>query len=287
MRSNDPVDVAIVGQGDLDLVLEARARDPRRGKALLFLRQGDAGDVATIVRRRELGEAAPAAADLQQPVAGLQVQAVGHAAIFRQLAVGQLLMRLGKDRRGIGHGGVEPQAIEIVAQIVMVRDVAARSGPRVGPQQVPQPMPGAHDCEAAQRLRHGGLVARRQFDQRRQIRAVPVARQVGFGEPDIAAGEKAAHGARSFDPQGRMRPRLGGGEGLGSAIGADQSELPDHQMANRARQRPHPQSRNRPPGRDSLGLTQPAGRPALAHAAPPRTERWSRGDRAPWGGRRA
>jgi hypothetical protein len=59
------------------------------GEFLLLLRQRDAGDLAAIGAGGEFGEAAPAAADLQHLVAGLQLQAVRHAAIFRRLGLGE------------------------------------------------------------------------------------------------------------------------------------------------------------------------------------------------------
>ena len=83
--SNRPCDVAIVGEPDL-AVGQAGAGQPRLGERLLLGRQGQAGDVDAIVARRDLGEPAPAAAYLEQALAGLQVEPVEQSRFLRACA---------------------------------------------------------------------------------------------------------------------------------------------------------------------------------------------------------
>ena len=77
--------------------------------------------------RREFGEAAPAAADLENALARLHARAFGEEAIFACLGGGKIIVSRREDSRGIGHRVVEPGLVESVAQIVMSADILSRT----------------------------------------------------------------------------------------------------------------------------------------------------------------
>jgi hypothetical protein len=88
------------------------------GQLGLFAGDGDAGDLDPVVAGRVLGEAAPAAADVQHAHAGFEFQlATG------QLQLGQLGLVQGTRRlpvaAGVAHRRVEHALEEIVAQVVV------------------------------------------------------------------------------------------------------------------------------------------------------------------------
>src|SRR3546814_19445402 len=68
-RIEPAVDVPIVGEAERHPVGKARPLHPGAGMGKLFFRQGDAGHLRAILARGGFGQIAPAAADLQPPVA--------------------------------------------------------------------------------------------------------------------------------------------------------------------------------------------------------------------------
>ena len=83
-------------------------------------------DDARPAPRRLDRQRAPAAADLEQAVAGLEVEPVeqrGDLALLRRL---ERARRAREARRRIGHRLVEPGGVEVVAEVVMRGDVVAR-----------------------------------------------------------------------------------------------------------------------------------------------------------------
>ena len=74
--------VAIVLQPDLDLVGEARLVHALAREVALLGRDREADDACAERLGGELGEAAPAAADLEQLLARLQVERLGEPAVF-------------------------------------------------------------------------------------------------------------------------------------------------------------------------------------------------------------
>ena len=76
-------------------------------------------------------------------LAGLQVEPVEQQPDLARLRRLERLVgrdRLGEDRARIGHARVEPGGVEIVAEIVMVGDVAPRAARVVGAQRVGEPV---------------------------------------------------------------------------------------------------------------------------------------------------
>ena len=100
---------------------------PCPGVVELALRQRQAGEVMPLANAA-LGEAAPAATDLQYAAGGRQRQLRQHTTIFFRLRLIQRPIRLSEHASGVGHAGIQPQRVEIVAQVVMCRDIATRTG---------------------------------------------------------------------------------------------------------------------------------------------------------------
>ena len=70
-------------------------------------------------------EAAPAAADLEHAIAGLEPELVADPLILAPLRVCERLVRPLEDRARVGHRLVEHQREEIVPEVVVVGDVPA------------------------------------------------------------------------------------------------------------------------------------------------------------------
>lgn len=162
----DPAKIAIVGQAELP----ARIAILRIGK--LLGRKRDPVDRAPF-RQRGLGERAPAASDLQYRIARPGGRAFEHRGDLGGLRIVQRLIGCGEDRARIGHPGIEPLVVEIVAQIVMEIDVPARSAVGVAAKPVreaPRCLPWAARPRAPRQRR---AVAAEQFEQRHRIGARP------------------------------------------------------------------------------------------------------------------
>ena len=169
----------------------ARIRKLRR-------RQRDADDGDAVFARRQLGEAAPAAADFQHRHAGLQPQYVAQPANLACIcAPSSVSCEPREHGRGIGHRGIEPRLVEIVAQVVMFGDVAlAGAFARVGPQLVQQLGRRPHPRPALQHLQPFRLVHRRDGHHAADLGAVPQPVQIGFRKAQAAAGDQPRHRAR-------------------------------------------------------------------------------------------
>ena len=159
-----------------DAITQPFPGDPLPGMAGLGGRQRGGGDAAAKVAGRMQGKTAPAGANLQQVVRGLQLQAL---ADVLELVGGGFFQRARlrrEDGRGIGHGGVEEELEEVVAQVVMGRDVATGTMEGVAVQQVEHPRgqaPG--QTSGAVHVAQQVHVQHEQADGLQQVRAFPQA----------------------------------------------------------------------------------------------------------------
>ena len=71
------------------------------------------------------GETAPPAADFEHLVGRLQAQLAAEHIVFADLRLLEVRPRLIPIGRGIGHGRIQPQREEVIAEIVVLFDVAA------------------------------------------------------------------------------------------------------------------------------------------------------------------
>ena len=144
--------VAIVLQADIDLLGKAFAL--HAGQRVIALGGGDgqAGDLAAPVPGGIFGKAAPATADLEDAAGRAGIDAVADAFVFDLLGLLERLVGAFKHGRRIGHAGIEPLAVEIIAEIVVCHDVAAGTGLRIPVEQVADHIGPAHDHAAAGEL---------------------------------------------------------------------------------------------------------------------------------------
>ena len=70
-------------------------------------------------------ETGPAATDFQHVVRGLELELPTKRIIFSALSIFERLAGPVESGTGVGHARIEPQAIELVAEVVVLRDVAA------------------------------------------------------------------------------------------------------------------------------------------------------------------
>ena len=175
--------------------------------ALLLRRQRDRAHLDAAAASR-LGQRSPAAADFQHRAAVGHVQPIEDRV---QLAMLPRLQRIAvsEQRAGIGQRRVEPFAVEIVAQVVMRRDVAPRVSPVVVAQRMHHPRRHARATLGARHIAQRRAVAHEQVEDRHQIGAGPVAVRPRLVPADRAAGDQPAQRAPAHHRH--LRDRSGSG----------------------------------------------------------------------------
>ena len=220
------VQVAVVAQLQPDAVLQRQRRDTALGDFQLRRRNRHAMHFDAL-QRRMFGKAAPAAADLEHALARLQPQRIDDALVFALLRRVQRQAVVAIEQRArVGPAGVEPQLVEIVADIVMGMDVALAALAGIRPQPVPQAVPAARQRAAEQQLVQRCFVGERQAQQRRQVGRVDHAGRIGFGKADVAGAQDALAGAPVMQVQGGARRRMGVAKHHARAARRDQFEMP-------------------------------------------------------------
>ncbi len=126
-------DLAVVLQADLDPVGETGVGDPAAGQGDLLRRDGDADRVHAVVLGGVQQQRAPAAADVQQPHAGPQAQLAADQVELGRLGVLQAPALRRPVRAGVHHRGAEHEAVEVVADVVVVADRRAVAAAAVQP----------------------------------------------------------------------------------------------------------------------------------------------------------
>ncbi len=136
MRSNWPLNVAIVDELELDTVGDTGFLGAARGDLELLFRQRDAQHVHirhTIEIERH---AAPAAADVEHLLAGLQGELGGDVRFLVELGLFQAdRLRIGEIGAAILPVRVEEEIVEIVRQIIMMRDIGLGTVALVRPRR--------------------------------------------------------------------------------------------------------------------------------------------------------
>ena len=116
------VEIAVVAQLDGDEILQALVADALACIFELPLAERDAVRANAVMARRPADQRAPAAADVEQAVSGLQAQLA--ADVLQLVALGLLERVVGGLEVGAGVDplGIQPQAVEGVGHIVVERD---------------------------------------------------------------------------------------------------------------------------------------------------------------------
>ena len=123
-------------------------------------------------------------------VAGLRPHLVDEARIFRRLRDLEAFLSGHELSRRIGHRLVEPQPVEIVAEIVVRGDIAPGLAPRVAAQRKPRPLEEpqqAHAWKAVVDVVAGDVD---EIHEGLQVRGRPAAVKVGLGEAHVAFADQ-------------------------------------------------------------------------------------------------
>ena len=150
----------------------------------------------TVLPCCQLGEAAPAAAHLQHTLTGLQLQHVRNASILCQLSLIQrfltLCIHIFVKRCRVGHAAIQPESVELVAQIVMVGNIAATALAGVRAAEVTYPIDQSQQQVALDQMLHRLLIAKGPAEQRFQIWTVPIPFHITLGPADGTTTQQPA-----------------------------------------------------------------------------------------------
>ena len=118
-------DVAVVVLDELDLSGEPLARRLLARVGDLLVRDVERAHPHPVVARHVQRQRAPAAARLHHPLAGPEAHLAAHVVHLRLLGLLQRRLAVLVVGAGVDHALVEPEPVEVVAQVVVVVDVLA------------------------------------------------------------------------------------------------------------------------------------------------------------------
>ena len=191
--------VPVVLQLDLHPVAQAGGGDALHRIIVLRLADRQPGHLQAPLPRRIFRKTAPAAADFQNMIPGLCPHLVDQAFVFADLRLLQAFLASLEEGRGIGHRIVKPQAVEIIAQIIVIADVL--SGLRLGIRLQPEahPLVSPHKAHAGIPVIDAFVVFVDQVHEGLQIRRGPPAFQIGIAKAKIALADQTRKGVRVVD----------------------------------------------------------------------------------------
>ena len=138
-NTNNTIIMCIIGQGAIVtqlyryLSLQPLATYPFDSIAILFFTERNAMGVNTIMACRPTDQRTPATTDIEQALTRRQTQLTADIVQLVFLRTGERLAGVMEIGAGIDHLRIQPQAIKIVAEIVMMSDAGARIAPLAGP----------------------------------------------------------------------------------------------------------------------------------------------------------
>ncbi len=112
--------VAIVHQLQRHLTGQALGRHPLAPQFQLLLAEGDAVHLNAELASGIARQSAPAAADIQQPLAGLEPQLAAQMAQLGLLRLFEILVAGFEIGAGVDHVAVQPELVERVGQVVVI-----------------------------------------------------------------------------------------------------------------------------------------------------------------------
>ena len=148
--------IAVVGDQDLDAVGDPGLRHQPPGQLGLRRRERYPRHADPVVARGVDREAAPAAADVEHALPGLQLELLRDQLELGPLRLGQCLRAAREQRAAVGHRLVKEQREEFVADVVVVADrlgvalgavaLAAQQQLGRGPARDPRRQRGDQQC---------------------------------------------------------------------------------------------------------------------------------------------
>ena len=200
----------------------------------------------TAVRRRGMErEAAPAAADLQHVVGLVELELRAEALEFRALRFGQRDLGRGENRARVRHRLVEHQLEELVAEVVVVGDVAARAEQSIASVRTRAQLEQPADA----RVTAGGRVrvAQQELEEADEIVRVPLLGGVRLAEPELAAGREPAEERTIVNGEPHRRARAEAADVAVGQLDLEQSAFEPRQRSlehrNEIRSRSRPRAR--------------------------------------------
>ena len=117
-------DLAVVEQADVDPVVDPGGLDPLPSQLRLGTADGDADNVGVVRRGCVDRHRAPSAADVEQthPRPGIEAELAGHHVVLGLLCLLQRGGVIDEARTRVRHRRPEHDAVELVADVVVVRD---------------------------------------------------------------------------------------------------------------------------------------------------------------------
>src|SRR6185312_2429612 len=135
--------VAVVLQADLDLAGEPAPLDPRRRVVVLVAADRDADAPDAVILGGEFEKTAPAAADVEQPLARTQSELLADMVELLLLRGVDILVAALEIGAGIDHPAPEPEGEELVRYVVVIANPLRVRRPGVRPAQPRQQLRGA------------------------------------------------------------------------------------------------------------------------------------------------
>ena len=185
-----PGQVAVILEQHRDALRQALGGDALDGVVVLRARNGGGRDAASVVFGRVNRKPAPSRSNLDQVIGRAQLELAADAIDLRQRRLLERRVGALEDRARVHQGAIENQLEEIVAEVVMRRDVALAAGFGVAIQVVEEAADGTGQArEAAVHALHHVAVANHDLHERGQIVRRPRAGHVRFAGADTA-GER-------------------------------------------------------------------------------------------------
>ena len=158
---------------------------------MLFARNRQAGDAQATFFRGVFRKPAPSAADFKDVIARLGAHLVNHRGILGRLCRFEAFLARPEQGRGIGHRIVQPEPVEIVAKIIVVRDVLLGLPARIGLQPEAHTFVGSHQADAGKAVIDRVIVFVDEIHEGLQVGRGPRTVKIGFGKPKIAFAKQA------------------------------------------------------------------------------------------------
>ena len=160
-------------------------------------------------------------------IAGLRAHLIDHRLVLLGLGGLEAFLSAAEDGRGIGHRLVQPEPVEIIAQVVMVGDVLAGLHLAVRLQPEAHPFVKAQHAHAGEPVIDAVVFGQlHQIHQRLQVRRGPPAFQIGIAKAQIAFADQTGEGVGVVDFDFAHRAGPGGIDAKAPPVGQNEVKPP-------------------------------------------------------------
>ncbi len=182
------IEIAIVLEQHRDALRQSLLSDLLERVVMLRARNSRGCHAASVVLRRMNRKATPSGAYLQQMIVRAKIELAADAIDFGKSRFFEGRVRTGKNRARVHQGAIEDQLEELVAEIIMRRDIALTARPGVAIEVVQEAADRIRKPrEAAVHALHHVAIADHYLDQRGQIVGGPGAGHVSLARAHAAA----------------------------------------------------------------------------------------------------